>query len=67
MDLPPGGAPPHWLAYFTTADIDAAAERIPELGGGLTVPPMEIPSGRIVVASDPQGALFALFEGEVDP
>src|SRR5215213_8312109 len=27
MQLPPdGGAPPHWLAYFTSADIDAAAE-----------------------------------------
>ena len=68
MELPPdGGAPPHWLAYFTTADIDSAAARIPELGGNLLVPTMAIPSGRILVAGDPQGAVFALFEGEVDP
>jgi uncharacterized protein len=68
MELPPGGgAPPHWLAYFTTADIDAAAARIPELDGNLVVSPMSIPSGRILVAGDPQGAVFALFEGEVDP
>jgi uncharacterized protein len=68
MELPPnGGAPPHWLAYFTTADIDAAAGRIPELGGNVLVSVMSIPSGRILVASDPQGAVFALFEGDVDP
>ena len=68
MELPPGGgAPPHWLAYFTTADIDSAASRIPELGGNVLVAPMSIPSGRILVAGDPQGAVFALFEGEVDP
>ena len=68
MPLPPGaGAPPHWLAYFTTADLDAAASRIPELGGKILVAPVAIPSGRFLVASDPQGAVFALFEGEVDP
>ena len=26
----------------------------------------EIPAGRIAVLSDPQGAFFAIFEGEVD-
>jgi len=68
MELPPGGgAPPHWLAYFTTADIESAAARIPELGGNLVVSPMSVPAGLILVAGDPQGAVFALFEGEVDP
>jgi predicted enzyme related to lactoylglutathione lyase len=68
MRLPPdAGAPPHWLAYFTTADIDDGAARIPELGGQVLVPVMPVPSGRILVATDPQGAAFALFEGEVDP
>jgi uncharacterized protein len=68
MDLPPGGeAPAHWLVYFTTSDIDGAARRIGELGGQVVVPPMPIPSGRILVARDPQGAVFALFEGRVDP
>ena len=68
MPLPPGaGAPPHWLAYFTTADLDGAAARIQDLGGTILVPQTEVPAGRFVVASDPQGAVFALFEGEVDP
>jgi predicted enzyme related to lactoylglutathione lyase len=31
------------------------------------VAPLDIPAGRILVAQDPQGAHFALFEGEVDP
>ena len=55
-----------WLAYFTIADLDAAATGIPASGGQVIVPAMAVPSGRILVATDPQGAAFALFEGEVD-
>ena len=66
-DLPPGNAPSHWLVYFTAADLDAAAARIAELGGEVVVPPTVVPVGRFAVAHDPQGAHFALFEGEVDP
>ena len=69
MPLPPdAGAPPHWLAYFTTADLDA--RRRPDTGArrlGSSSRPRPIPAGRFLVASDPQGAVFALFEGEVDP
>jgi predicted enzyme related to lactoylglutathione lyase len=60
------GVPSHWLAYFTSADIDASVARIGELGGEVVVPPMPIPAGRFAIARDPQGAVFALFEGEVD-
>jgi predicted enzyme related to lactoylglutathione lyase len=68
MPLPEGaGAPSHWLAYFTSADVDASVAKIGELGGAVLVPPSPIPSGRIAVAADPQGAVFALFEGRVDP
>ena len=67
MPLPDGApGPSHWLVYFTTEDLDGAAEKIAGLGGRVVVAPMTIPSGRILVASDPQGAFFALFEGEVD-
>lgn len=61
------GAPSHWLVYFTSADLDASVERLGELGGKMMVPPMPIEVGRIAVAQDPQGAVFALFEGRVDP
>jgi uncharacterized protein len=60
------GVPSHWLAYFTTADLDGSVAKIGESGGSVVVPPMPIPAGRIAVAQDPQGATFALFEGEVD-
>jgi uncharacterized protein len=66
--LPSGqDGPSHWLVYFTVLDADAAAARIGELSGEVLVGPLPIPAGRIVVARDPQGAVFALFEGEVDP
>ena len=68
MPMPEGqGAPPHWLVYFTSPDLDAHAAQIRELGGTIVLEPMPIPSGRILVAQDPQGAFFALFEGRVDP
>ena len=56
-----------WLAYFTVAGLDGAADAIPGLGGAILVAPTAVPAGRFLVASDPQGAVFALFEGEVDP
>ncbi len=68
MTLPADAdAPSHWLAYFTSTDLEASVARIEELGGRIVVPPLPIPSGRITVAQDPQGATFALFEGEIDP
>jgi uncharacterized protein len=68
MPLPAGGQmPSHWLVYFGTEDVDAAAERIRASGGTLMVEPVDVPpSGRILVAQDPQGAIFALFAGRFD-
>ena len=67
MPLPEGDpSPSHWLVYFTTTDLDGDNSKIPELGGQVVVPPMPIPSGRFLVARDPQGAFFALFEGDVE-
>ena len=69
MPTPPGaeGVPPHWLVYFGHDDLDAAAARIGELGGGVQMGPVEVPAGRFLVAHDPQGAWFGLFEGDFDP
>jgi predicted enzyme related to lactoylglutathione lyase len=60
------GVPSHWLVFFTVEDADAAVSRIRELGGQVQVEPTEIPAGRFAIAFDPQGATFALFEGDVD-
>ncbi len=49
------------MGYLGVADADAAAKRVTELGGTMIVPPQEIPEvGRFGVATDPQGARFAL-------
>ena len=67
MPLPPeAGMPSHWLVYFGSESVDDDAARVGELGGTVIVPPMPIPSGRILVAADPQGGVFALFAGEFD-
>jgi len=66
--LPPGtNQTSHWLAYFTAPDLDGAIGTVAASGGGVLVPPTPVPSGRFAVATDPQGAAFALFEGRVDP
>jgi uncharacterized protein len=67
MQMPPGQpAPPHWLVYFGTDDIDAAGEGISSSGGRVVVEKMDVPGGQILVAQDPQGATFALVAGRFD-
>jgi predicted enzyme related to lactoylglutathione lyase len=61
-----GDAPPHWLPYFTVPSCDGAIAKVRELGGDAMTGPIEVPAGRISVLRDPQGAAFAIFEGETD-
>lgn len=52
---------PVWCYYFEVADVDAGAERVKAAGGAIMQGPMDVPDGsRIVQATDPQGAVFAL-------
>ena len=68
MRLAPGqDAPPHWLTYFATADLEGAVAQVRSTGGQIVLPPMPVPEGRIIVATDPQGGFFALWEGQLDP
>jgi predicted enzyme related to lactoylglutathione lyase len=67
MPLPEdAGAPSHWLVYFGSESVDDDAGRIAELGGQVIVDPMAVPGGRILVAMDPQGAIFGLLSGRFD-
>lgn len=63
MTLPPGvEAPPHWLAYLGTEDVDASAAKAEKLGGTKLVGPMDIPDmGRFAVVADPTGAVVGLY------
>jgi predicted enzyme related to lactoylglutathione lyase len=61
MTRVPGGPPPAWNFYFGVEDIDAAAGTVSGNGGAIHHGPAEVPGGIfIVIASDPQGALFGL-------
>lgn len=56
------GAPPSWLIYIGTPNVDATAADAERLGGKVLKAPADIPAvGRFAVLSDPQGAAFAVF------
>src|SRR5262245_45604355 len=56
------GAPPNWLTYIGTPDVDRTASHAEELGGEILKEPEDIPNvGRFAVLSDPQQAVFAVF------
>ena len=57
------GGRPAWLSYFTVESADETAPRITELGGTVMNSPFDVfNSGRMVVAMDPTGAMFAAWE-----
>ncbi len=56
------GVPNHWHVYFSVADADASAAKIQELGGSVMVAPFDTPIGKMAVVTDPQGAVFSLFQ-----
>jgi predicted enzyme related to lactoylglutathione lyase len=64
---PQDGEPTHWLVYFTVAEVDDTIKSIREAGGSVIAGPLDTPVGRVAAVRDPQGAAFALFQGEVDP
>src|SRR5262245_24605547 len=49
------GAPPHWMSHVEVDDVDATVTKVKKLGGGVHVPPTDIPTvGRFAVITDPQ-------------
>ena len=56
------GAPPSWMIYIATPDVDETARRATAMGGKILKPAADIPTvGRFAVLQDPQGAVFAGF------
>ena len=57
--------PPHWLPWFGVASTEAAAEQAIAAGGQVLVAAHDLPpGGRLGVILDPQGAPFAVYEGD---
>jgi uncharacterized protein len=63
----PPGVPPHWLVYFGVGDLEAAIERVRSLGGAVHAGPIDIQMAQIAIVADPQGAVFALYDGMLEP
>lgn len=59
--------PPYWLVYFAVEDPDATIEQVKQLGGSAIAGPYEMAMGKIAVVQDPQGAVFALYSGQLAP
>ncbi len=59
------GAPPAWLGYIGTPNVDATVKEAIALGATQLMPPMDIPEvGQFAILADPQGAVFAPFTAQ---
>jgi predicted enzyme related to lactoylglutathione lyase len=59
---------PSWTTYFASGDIGSTESRIVDEGGALLVPPMQVAElGWMMVAADPQGAVFGLWQAKEFP
>ncbi|MBB4686209.1 VOC family protein [Amycolatopsis jiangsuensis] len=59
-ELSEGAGEAGWRTCFWVADAEAAAARIPELGGAVVRGPADTPFGRLVEAKDDQGVSFTV-------
>ncbi len=63
-DARTAGAGPQWIGYVGVDDVDAAVDRLTQLGGAVYLPPTDVPNiSRFAVVADPQMAAFALVKG----
>lgn len=61
------GVPPCWTGYIFVEDLDASLKKLEQLGGGVRRGATDIPNmGRFAVVTDPQGAVFCLFQDTQD-
>jgi predicted enzyme related to lactoylglutathione lyase len=58
----PAEVPSNWTVYFGVDDVDAAFQRVIELGGRELFAPQDFPGGRFAIVTDPQGAAFGLLK-----
>ncbi|MEU9146016.1 VOC family protein [Streptomyces sp. NPDC048349] len=56
-----------WTPYFAVDDADITAARIRERSGTVAVGPLSFGTGRAALASDRDGAVFGIWQGEVIP
>lgn len=60
------GQPPAWTTYLATSDADATAAAISKAGGTLLQEPFDVMEfGRMLVAADPTGGVFGVWEARL--
>ena len=61
---PPESAPmAFWSTYFAGSDVDAHAKAVTDASGQVSFGPMDVmDQGRMLVAQDPAGAMFGIWE-----
>ena len=60
------GAPPTWMGYIGVDDVDGYTAKVRAAGGAVRREATDIPGiGRFAVVTDPDGAYFILFKGNV--
>ena len=63
MKKPMPDMPSHWLAYIQVDDLAGSTQQAEKLGGKVVQPITEVPDmGSFSVISDPDGAVFGLWE-----
>ena len=61
--LPQEGMPAAWMLYLASDDVVTTAAAITENGGTVLLPPGDVgPMGRMLVAADPSGAVFGVWQ-----
>lgn len=58
------GQPSHWMGYIGVTSVDETVDKARRQGANIALPGQDIPgAGRFAIMSDPQGALFAVYQG----
>src|SRR5690606_19415774 len=60
------GVPPRWIPYFTVESAATAAAKAKASGGSVLNGPLAAGDGIIAMLEEPTGAVFGVYEGEVD-
>ena len=57
------GQPPFWATYLASDDVAQTADKIKSAGGTVLMDVMEVgPHGKMIVAADPAGAVFGVWQ-----
>lgn len=58
-------APPHWMLYVGSSDVDSDTKKAKKLGAQVYMEPFDVPTvGRLSIIADPTGAVFGIFQFE---